>query len=281
VDSRSRADEPEYARQLVELLPAAVFVIDEVGTIGFASRRAAELVGREASDLVGESVLGFVGADTAWAYAAAVAMATDYADTVMGPLRVTFVGDDGTPRTADLWATNHLDDPTIGGIVCIITPETTAMGLGEAVAAVAGREPLDEMAARVITALRGHPVVADAVVYHRVDETLRSVTPLTGALADLADPSGAIGPLCEQTLDQGARRLLGDLGDLPDDLRAAAHRAGYRALWIEPVDLQPEGAAVAALALWRPHEGTPSPNELNSVYQAASILALAFSLDVA
>lgn len=273
------AADPPAAAPLLDCLPAAVFVIDESGTISFASVRAAALVGRRPDAVVGESVLSFVNADSAWAYAAAVAMATDYADTIMGPLRVTFVDDQGESRIADLWATNHLDDPAIGGIVCMITPETTAMGLGEAIATVAAREPLATSAARVVTALRGHPVCADAIVYRRADGQLAAVTPVPAGLERAADPAGPVGALCAETLDQGIRHLGGDLTLLPAPERDDAERAGYRALWIEPVDLRADGVAAAAIAMWRPHEGRPSPNELNSVYQAASILALALTID--
>lgn len=279
MSSEAGMADDRYARALLERLPVAVFVIDETGTVSFASTRAAALVGRQPDEVVGESVLRFVASDSAWAYAAAVAMATDYADTVMGPLRISFVDDEGEIRRADLWATNHLDDPTVRGIVCTITPETTAMGLGEAVATVAGREGFGSTAARVVTALRGHPVCADAVVYRRAQGELRAVTPLPPGLEVAADPSGPLGALCAQTLDHGTRHLGGDLEILPARERAAAEQAGYRAVWIEPVDLGAAGVAAAAIAMWRRHEGRPSPNELNAVYQAASILALALGID--
>lgn len=271
------ADDPTFASRLLESLPAAVFVIDEVGTISFASRRAAELVGREPAEVIGESVLQFVAADTAWAYAAAVAMATDYADAIMGPLRVTFAGEGQAPVTAELWATNHLDDPDVRGIVCTINPETTAMGLLEAVAALAGREPLDEIVARVVTALKGHPVAADAVLYRHTGDRLQPAA----AAPTQVDALGGSGveALCASATEHGARRLSLDLSDLPGDRREAALAEGYRSLWVEPVGSEPEGA-VAALALWRRHDETPSPNELNAVYKAASILTLALTLDL-
>jgi hypothetical protein len=75
----------------------------------------------------------------------------------------------------------------------------------------------------------------------------------------------------------GGNRLHTDLDDLPDALRTLAVDAGYRALWIEPVPRH--GDDRAALVLWRPHAGKPSPNELSSVYQAGSILGLAFRLE--
>ncbi|MDZ7732388.1 MAG: hypothetical protein U5R31_04090 [Acidimicrobiia bacterium] len=122
-------------------------------------------------------MLDFVSAETAWAYAATVAMATDYAGLVMGPLAVSFVGVGGETLTADLWATNELDDPDIGGIVCMLTEATTALGLGEAIAGVAASEPFDTVAGRTAVALQHHPVVADAAVFVADGGELRAIHP--------------------------------------------------------------------------------------------------------
>jgi hypothetical protein len=267
------AERPDYAGSVLSNLPAAVFVIDGVGTVAYASERAAALVGARVDDVIGRSVLEFVSEDTAWSYAAAVAMATDYAGMTMGPLRITVRGVGDVERTADLWATNHLDDPDLEGIVCLLTEETTAMGLGEAVAAVAGRDTMSTVASRVVAALRGHPVVADAVVQLLDDGQL-------AAMAPTPVPDELIGTGSDAfwvDLIAGGNRLHTDLDDLPDALRTLAVDAGYRALWIEPVPRH--GDDRAALVLWRPHAGKPSPNELSSVYQAGSILGLAFRLE--
>ena len=106
--------------------------------------------------------------ETAWAYAAAVAMAGDHPDVVMGPMRVTIVVGDGRVKAADLWATNRLDDPVVKGIVCLLTPETTAVGLADAVNAVANDADLPTVAARVVRAMQGHPTVAEPCSCRRV-----------------------------------------------------------------------------------------------------------------
>jgi hypothetical protein len=266
--SPSVSSDPLSAR-ILDRLPAAVFVLDSMGTISFATDRAARLVGRRPEDLVGESVLEFVSAETAWAYAAAVAMATDYAATIMGPMRVSFDSGDGETLHADLWATNHLDDPELAGIVCMLTEATTAMGLGDAIAGVATEEPVETIAARVAVALRSHPVVGDAAVF--VERDGRAVPLRPTAVPDtllLDDPTT---PWAE-AIRNGGRQLYPSVEELPEALRHAASEQGYGALWVEPVGSSDDRAA---LAIWRPHVGNPSPNELKSVFQAASILGLA------
>ena len=149
-----------YTGRVLDALPGAAFVIDPVGTILYTTERAAAIVGRRAADLAGESVLSFVDSESAWAYASAVAMATDYPATYTGPLRIKLIDASGETRHADLWAHNRLDDPHIGGIVCLLTEETAAVGLAEAIAALAAGEPLDDVIALAIRATAGHPVLS-------------------------------------------------------------------------------------------------------------------------
>lgn len=267
------ADTPPQAMNpmdLIAALPASVLVLDGVGTVLWASPQAAALVGRTTESIIGESVLAFVDEQTAWAYAAAVAMATDYVGVTTGPLRITFYGPDRELRRADLWANNQLDDPAVGGIVCLLTEETAAVWLGEAVEALAEGGDLHKVAASVVTAMRGAPVGCDAVLLERTETGWRSVVPneVPTALYE-----GVDGPW-RVAADTGMRQLFGDFENLPAALREAALAAGYTALYTEPVPVA-EGPCRLAMALWSRFPGSPSPNQLTSINQGASILALA------
>jgi PAS domain-containing protein len=266
---------------LVEALPAGVLVIDAVGTVLALNERTAALAGRDRTDLVGRSVLDLVDPETSWAYAAATAMAADYPDVLMGPLRVTLVTPDGEHRHADLWAHNRLEDPEVGGIVCLLTADTTAVGLAESVGAVARQEPFDAVAALVARALGGHPVDAACVVLREVDDDLVVVASTAGAAVTAAVVPSAE-PDDEQPWHAAARSRVRSLHEtldaLPPALAEAARDDGYGALWCEPVpgpggvgDEDVTGVVVA----WRDHPGLPSPNELASLFQGAAILAQA------
>lgn len=271
------ADDPVVAQRLLGALPAAVFVIDAFGTIRSATERAATMVGTDASSLIGRSVLDFVDAATAWVYAAGVAMATDYPDVIMGPMRITVVTASGEHRFADLWATNHLDDPEIEGIVCLVTEQTAATGIAEAVSSVAAGDPAVTVAGHVANAMRGHPVVADAFVVVPSADTYACITPtpLAADLTTIVDDDGVGAEPWRAAINAGTRVIHDDLGRLPSVLHEAAAREGYAACWVEPV---PGGAgeSPAALVLWRRRAGAPSPNQLRSIHQAAAILAVAF-----
>jgi hypothetical protein len=274
-------DAASYAEHLLRSLPGAVFVIDGVGTILHASAGAAALVEQEPDALVGTSVLDFVDAEAAWSYASAVAMATDFPNTYMGPMRVSLTSPSGINHTVDLWATNQFDDPAIGGIVCLITEETAAMGMSEAIDAIAGDQPLSEVAGLVARSMRGHPVRSDAVVIEAIEDRFRVMgdTPVPRPIVDLIEKwvdDDATEPW-RAAIASGTRVLHGDLGRSPAALRDAASAAGYQALWIEP--LWPEqGRSPAVLAVWRDRTGDPSPNSINTMHKAAGLLAVAFRL---
>jgi hypothetical protein len=263
-------DPDERLRRLVEALPGAVIVIDEGGAIRFATEPAAKLVEVDPAELVGRSVLDFVDEETAWAYAAAVAMAGDFPDVVTGPLRVTIVADNGENRSADLWAVSRLHDPVLEGIVCLLTPETASLGLGEAVMAIATEAPFTTVVARVTRAMRGHPTVARAVLLSPAGAGWRIVgeeqTP------DLP-PMGATGPWATAA-ETGVRSLADGLEDLPENSARVAEALGYQTAWAEPVGAP---SVRGVLVLWRQTRGRPTPNELNVLHQAASILALAWA----
>lgn len=280
-------DRQSYAGRVLDALPGAPFMIDGVGTILFTTDQAAAIVGRRADDLVGESVLTFVDAESAWAYASAVAMATDYPDIYTGPLRIKLIDATGELRHADLWTNNQLDDPDMPGIVCFLTEATAAVGVAEAIAALAGGEPLDDVLALTIDAMTGHPVIAHMAIVLRTETGVRWLAgPQVAASAGLPG-SIAVTPGDEPdgpwvtVLDSGLRGLFPGLDHLDDPLAAIAEKNGYQALWIEPVvgPTGPAGSAPAALVLWRERPGNPSPNQLNSVHQAAGIVGLAITLD--
>jgi PAS domain S-box-containing protein len=267
-----------YLSHVLSTLPAAVVVVDAVGQVAFASGRAEELIGRPAAELIGRSVLEFVSAETAWAYAAAVAMATDYEDELMGPLRVTLVDGDGHDVGAELWAISRLDDPELAGITCIITPTSADILLTEVAARIAQSDPLEAIATRICEAMHGNPVIADAGVFVEAGGFFRPFGTATLGAATLDILTSGPATVLSDAYEQGVRQLVGDLDDI-DTITAGALRGnGYNSLWVEPAG-EPGQRTDAVLVTARSFAGNPSPNELSRLYQAASLLALAFRLD--
>lgn len=266
---------PELVAAVLDALPGAAFVIDELGTVLWGSRQAVELVrgdGQEPSDLAGRSVLDFVTPDTAWAYASTVALASDYPDVTMGPLRISYLTGTGERRDADMWATNRLDDPVIRGIVCLVTEKTAAAGMTDAVSAVAAGAPAADVADLVARALTGAPTAAEVTVLAPVGDRFTTIARSAGAPVLEADLTAE--PWRPVVYD-GIRQLYNEPGDLPPSLAPAARDASFVAAWVEPVLSTSGTPALAALVIWKPRPGPPSPNQLTSIHEAAAILALA------
>jgi len=264
-------------RSVLEALPGAVFVIDELGNVTVATEQAGALVELTGEQVVGTSVLDYVDPDATWAYAAAMdfAMSDLYRDTFSGPVRISVLT--ATRRTVpvDLWTANRLDDPELRGLVCLLAPPTAALGIAEAVAAAGAGAPLSEVAAAATGALAGYPVTADAAVV-RVSDTAIAVIASHGVPGTLLD--GTAGDEPWRTAATTGERItcIGPDG-LPPALRDLATAAGYASVWAEPVRL--DGGAADDLrdvvVVFRSVAADPTSNELSYLHQAAAILALA------
>lgn len=259
-------------RWLLDHVPGAVMAIDDTGLIVAASERAAALVSRTLDEFVGSSILEYVDPDAVWAYAAAMnaAIDTTFDDTYGGPVRIAVCGPDGRKVAADLWSSNHLSGGE-GALVLLLTEQTVALGIAEAVALAGEGAPYTDVAAMAVGALGGYPVIADAAVF-KIDDGAPAL--LTGNVpASLVDGTAGDEPW-RQAIADGTRRLYPALDELPPAMAELAAAAGYRALWVEPVGFGDQ-APTGAIAVFRRLAGDPTPNELANVHYAASVLALA------
>jgi hypothetical protein len=261
-------------RRVVDAMPSAVFVMDELGTVTLASARAAALVHRTMDDVVGSSVLEFVDPDAAWAYASAmdIALSDHYRHTFAGPVRISVLTASGATVGADLWTANCLDDPQVRGLVCELTPQTASLGIAEAVALAATGLPIEQVAATAAEAMAGYPVSAHAAVLLADGDVLRAAA-TSGLPAALVDTVATSQPWAAMQQVQD-RVLYGSVDDLPSPLRELTEAAGYGALWFEPIRVG-DAAPAGALVIGRHEVGEPTPNELAHVHQAAGVLALA------
>ncbi|GIU84618.1 MAG: hypothetical protein KatS3mg008_1393 [Acidimicrobiales bacterium] len=259
------------ADSLLDALPAGVVVVDALTKILHANAPAAVMVGRDRAELVGSSAVDLVSRDTSWAYATAVAMASEYSGVVMGPLRIELPRPDGRRVKADLWATNHLDDPRIGGIVCLLVRPSVTMGLGDAVVSLAAGQSPRLVVNQVLEAIEGSPLDADAALL-----TVR------GTRVALVGRSPGLPDMLVEQLDEGPwfyvahtgyRSLFPTCEEMPEPHGVRARDAGYGAMWVEPVTAKVRPTD-EVLVLWRRIPGNPSPNELRVLAQVAAVLTL-------
>ena len=259
-------------RWVLDHLPAAVLVVDESAVIVAGSKRAADMVGRTMDEFVGSSILEYVDPDAIWAYAAAMNVAMDWttSDVYGGPVRIAVQGPEGHKVAADLWSSNQIGASGPQAMVVLLTEQTVALGVAEAIALAATGAPYEDVAKMTAGALAGFPVIADAAVFIAGEagpELLASQV-----ASSLVDGTAGDDPW-RQAIARGTRVLYPRVEDAPAPLSDLMAAAGYQALWVEPVALgtdEPTGA----LALFRRIPGEPTPNELASVFHAAASLAI-------
>lgn len=259
-------------RAVLEKLPGAVLVIDEIGTITLATDQAGALVGRTGAEMVGTSVLEYVDPDAAWATAAAMDFAMDgvYGEAFGGPVRISIVSAERTVAV-DLWSANRLEDPDMRGLIVLLAPPTAALGIAEAVAAVGAGAPIDEVASAVAGSLAGYPCLADAAVLTAGAEGIEVLATHNVPVA-LVDGTAGDEPWAT-VLRTGERASCGP-DDMPAGLRDLAGAAGYRSVWAEPAAL-PGTTGCDVVVAFRRYPVDPTPNELSYLHQAAATLALA------
>lgn len=263
-------------RWVLDHLPAAVLVIDETGVIVAASTRAAALVGRTLPEFVGTSILTYVPPDAVWAYAAALNTAIDatFIDTYGGPVRIAIQGPDGHHVAADLWSSNEIDSGGPRAVVLLLTEQTVALGVAEAVGLAATGANYADVAAAAAGALGGFPVIADAAVFDFAGGECRWVA--GNVPRSLVDGTAGPGPW-NQLAEHRERMLFSSPADLGGTLGELTAAAGYVSVWVEPVRFA-EGPLLGAIAAFRRLPGEPTSNELANLHQAAAALAMARSV---
>jgi len=260
-------------RWVLDHLPGAAFVIDDTGLIIAGSQRAAAMVGRTLDEFVGSSILAYVDPDAVWAYAAALNTAIDAAfiDTYGGPVRIAVHDPDGRPVAADLWSSNQIGADGPQGVVLLMTEQTVALGVAEAVGLAAMGTSYADVATAIVGALGGFPVIADGAVFASNDGRITLVA--SNVPASLVDGTAGDDAWAD-AIKGGERVLFHSTTDAPPPMRDLLQAAGYHALWVEPIVVgtdEPTGA----LAAFRRLPGEPTSNELANLHQAASTLALA------
>ncbi len=263
-----------FATKLIEASPLAFLVLDSEAVVTFASTRAGALIGRAPEDVVGENVLQFVHPSDLERCAEILDFGRDYTQSIMGPVHVRYLGDDGREGYVDLWSNNCLENPEVEGIICVLNEETANSRLADAVTAIAETRPLAETFDVVAAAMGGHPVSGDGVILGPVDRRIEPLTPST--LEDeLRGVTPDRGPW-HDVLDTGTAADLDDLSSLAPAIRRSAEAAGYRAVWVRPITVCDHTDVRAALVVWSKQSGRPSPNQEDHLLEATAIASLAF-----
>ncbi len=112
-------DEGFRADALVEGLPDALLVIDEMGTVTFANAAAQVLVGRSIRNLIGTNAIELIDPDEHGLAVEALGNAAARGPGLQLPVTLRVPTPAGERRVVELLGNNQLDDPSVRGMIIV------------------------------------------------------------------------------------------------------------------------------------------------------------------
>lgn len=262
-------NEGERQAQL-DLLPVGVLHMDATGTVVRANRMVGEMLGLAPPEVVGRNLFEFSVGDLQ-RYVEMLDFGAGYTRNAMGPVAVAYRHADGMVRHSSLWASNHLDDPAVGALVCTFVPESAESGMRAALLSVAEGKSVEATLALLSEAVRGNPfngrgccLVRDGAG-RRLAGDHELTDPVRAALAQPGRWWRTVRSDAPMTCDDTRA------GDEADRLLAAA---GVAAWWAIPCRGSEDGEA--AVLVLRSAPGPMSPNQLEHLEQLSTTATLAF-----
>ena len=125
----------DFAAAMLDAAPVGLLVVDEIGTITWASASTYDLTGYGLTEVVGTNILDYLITEAVQGVLDSVAYVQEHSTAVMGPAIAGFRHADGSTRYLELYATNHFADPLIGGLVVAVRDQTFQYRVNEALRA--------------------------------------------------------------------------------------------------------------------------------------------------
>lgn len=267
----------EHSFRLIDVLPVAVFVIDQTGNILYANQRLVDMVGLVREALLGRSAFEFIDPrDTEFALDLLNA-GSEYHGTIMGPSRIRYVDPTGGCHHSQFWAYECPPEIGVPGYVITLTGESVRDVLATAVGAVAADEPLERNLAAIATSGRAAPFdgIGTILVVEPASSTeaerFRSVGPWP--LDD--ELINATGTPWHRSFVTGQMQDITDCGlpGIGDQCRDGMASAGLPAAWVRPV-LHASGKVAAVFIVWRRTPSRVSPNHEAHLSEATRLTLL-------
>jgi diguanylate cyclase (GGDEF)-like protein/PAS domain S-box-containing protein len=247
-------------------------LVDNAGTICWASESIERFFGWPAHELVGESFAKVIAPDSLPAvFDAFTAIDDAYEVTPWGG--VGFPADlvcaDGTITACEL---SVLTTQRSGLPWYVVTTRRVGYerALDLAVEAMAEGAGLAEIMARLVGALEHMAPDSDVAIGDRWSGDQFDV--VAGVPAHLLAADGAT-PWA-RALESGTDVWMPDLVGLPAPLAAQAAAEGYEACWVHPVTAPGEARPVAAIVIWRTRAGPPTRFTWTTVTRVGQLLRL-------
>ena len=143
---------------MLDSLPVAVLLIDNLANVRFVNHRTEEMIGLQRSEMFGRNILDFVLVDDMDFAAELLDAGGEYGPVVMGPSRIRYVDALGDVHWTQVWASAAPPELGIEGFILSLTKESVRDVLATAVASVAADDELDGTLAAVAQSARAMPL---------------------------------------------------------------------------------------------------------------------------
>lgn len=289
----------EMFRAMVDAAVSPFVMVDSDGLVRWAGRTIEALVGVPAAELIGRHFFEFVAPSS---HEAVIAAFTAFNAGPQQPWRgppmlVDLLHPDGSLVMCEVSASRG-SEIGFDGAVLQVRRWRGALLLYEAVDAIVGGRPLDDVLLRVVELvehdLPGGPASIGigwdgrafrSVFHHPVDGPERELVRLAPDDGDEATDDAAAEALgrgrspWSRALADDEMVCSSDLGDAPEESRLLARTCGIEACWAFPIHVGPEERPTAALVIWRRLPGAADPYLAAVPRRVARLVALAIEAD--
>lgn len=263
---------------LLDVMPVAMFVIDESANIVFANERLLSMIGRESASVLGKTALDFIDQRDVEFAVDLLADGPEFGGNIMGPIRIRYVDHDGVSHFTQFWSHESPPELGIAGYIVTLTPESVRDVLATAVTSVASDQPLDRTLAAIATSGRAMPLegIGSILVVEPSAPTDQDRFRAIGEWPIDRSLINAFGTPWRRCLIQNEPQDVLDaaFGDVDARTGAEMAMANLPAAWVRPIT-DASGDVVAVFVIWRRTSTIVSPNQEQHIGDAIRLAHLA------
>ncbi len=265
---------------LLEAMPVAVFLIDDLATVRYANRRTANMMAIPATELLGRNVLDFVCVEDLDFAVALFDGGRRFDGSVMGPSRIRYVDGNGEQHWTQVWSQSA--PPELGGegFIVTLTSESVRDVLATAVTSVATDDDLDRTLLAIAESARALPfeAIGSVLAIEPAIDGLHRQFRMIGRWPIDHSSINALGTPWRHAVADETACDIDDVGtsQLPPRARDMLLDAGVRAMFVRPIH-GPSGEVEGVLVVFRDDAGEATANQDDHLDDAARLAGLAFA----
>ena len=273
----------DVAAALVGAAPVGLLIVDEIGTIKYASPSTETLTGYGYGDVVGHNIIEYLHPMAIDGLLQSVSYVQEYTDTIMGPVALGFMHADGHRRVLEAYGANRYDDPVLEGLVVAVRDITLQYEVNSALSSYTEGASRADVLDGFCHAVLGLPLRGRAAIVDSIAGVPMASVRLPDDIFGPA-PSGQPRRPWEVAVETGEGVFAPDPSGFDPQLREILEREELATMWAFPIagpvpDDPSAALPTACLVIGRIEGGEASLNERNTVQMVARNAALVMERD--